>query len=736
MNATNRSTLELWGGAECTINRVGDRFFSQLARSGHRARLDDLDRFAELGIRALRFPILWEELAPESPEAIDWTPVDAQLQRLRSLGVRPIAGLLHHGSGPRYTSLLDPQFPQKLADFARRVAERYPWIDTFTPVNEPLTTARFSGLYGHWFPHGRDSFTFARIFLNQCRGVVLAMRAIRGVNPAATLLQTEDLGKTYSSEKLRYQADFENERRWLTWDLLSGRVTREHPMWSYFEWTGIADEEVQFFAEDPLPPSVIGVNHYVTSERYLDEDLRDHPVECAGGNGRDRYADVSAVRVRIEGVAGPESILREASLRYRLPVAVTEAHLGCTREEQLRWFTEVWSAAERLRCDGHDVRAVTAWSLLGAFDWNSLLTESAGYYEPGAFDIRANTPRPTAVAKMLGELGRGRTFRHPALDSPGWWRRSMRLIEPVRRRVAHESWRPNARHRPILLTGAGGRLAKAFAQGAEMRALACRLFNHAELDIADEGALANALQSSRPWAVINCAGFSNVDTAEKNENACRRANLLGAETLAHACARENIPLVTFSSDYVFNGLKPDPYDENDQPEALNVYGESKLAAEAKILATMPGALVLRLGKVFGSSSQPDFLRDALQTLANGNRIRAACDIRFSPVYLPDLVNATLDLLLDEERGLWHLANSGSATPAELIQAAADHAQLDIDLIEAVPFWSLHRPALRPRNRALRSTRGQLLPSWHDAVGRYWRESPPLQAPTDSAFAFR
>src|ERR1700712_4865383 len=104
------------------------------------------------------------------------------LPRLRELGVKPIVGLVHHGSGPRHTSLVDPAFPEQLAAYAGAVARRYPWVQDYTPVNEPLTTARFSGLYGVWYPHGRDEKTFIQALLNQCRGTVLAMRAIRKVN--------------------------------------------------------------------------------------------------------------------------------------------------------------------------------------------------------------------------------------------------------------------------------------------------------------------------------------------------------------------------------------------------------------------------------------------------------------------------------------------------------------------------------------------------------------------------
>src|SRR5436305_17614 len=118
------------------------------------------------------------------------------------------------------TNLLDDDFPQLLADYARAVAQRYPHVDAWTPVNEPLTTARFSALYGHWYPHRADDESFVRALLVQMRATILAMRAIREVNPDAMLVQTEDLGYTTSSPSLSYQADFENNRRWLSFDLL------------------------------------------------------------------------------------------------------------------------------------------------------------------------------------------------------------------------------------------------------------------------------------------------------------------------------------------------------------------------------------------------------------------------------------------------------------------------------------------------------------------------------------
>jgi hypothetical protein len=208
----DRAALELWGGIEPTHNRVGDRYYSQLDRSGHHARLTDLDRCAELGIRTLRYPVLWERTMPEPGKEPDWKWSDERLTRLRELGITPIVGLLHHGSGPLHTSLVDPHFADKFADYAMRVASRYPWLDHYTPVNEPLTTALFSGLYGVWYPHGRSDRAFTTALLAQCRAVVLAMRAIRATNPQAKLVQTDDLGATYSTPLLRDQACFNNER--------------------------------------------------------------------------------------------------------------------------------------------------------------------------------------------------------------------------------------------------------------------------------------------------------------------------------------------------------------------------------------------------------------------------------------------------------------------------------------------------------------------------------------------
>jgi dTDP-4-dehydrorhamnose reductase len=700
--------LELWAGIECTVNRIGDVHFDQLARSGHDKRFSDLELFADVGARRVRYPVLWERTN-------DWRWPTERLSRLRALGIEPIVGLLHHGSGPRGTSLLAENFAIGLADFARRVAERFPWVLDWTPVNEPLTTARFSALYGHWYPHARDDRLFVRALLNQLRGTVLAMRAIRTVIPEARLIQTEDIGKTWSTPKLDYQADFENERRWLTYDLLCGSLRPDGLVASWLRELGISEQEVDWFRSNPCPPDVIGVNHYLSGERFLDDRLDCYPPATHGTNGRLNYADVLAARVLEEGLAGPVGVLRAAWRRYGRPLAVTEAHNGCTREEQLRWLRDVWAAAEDVRREGADVRAVTVWSMLGAFGWADLLTQGLGAYEPGVFDLRAPRPRRTALASLAKALGEGASFPHPALDGPGWWRRRERLLYPP---IGPLPAPFQQQGRKLVVTGATGTLGYAFSRICAERGLAHHATAREKLDVADRSSVDAALALLRPWAVVNTAGYVRVDEAEGDTAACFAANRDGAANLARACAELGIPLVTFSTDLVFGGASRRPYVETDEPSPLSVYGQSKLEAESLVLTDHPSSLVVRTGSFFGPWDEHNFLARAVAALADGEIFEAAADVVVSPTYVPDLVNATLDLLIDGETGLWHLANEGAVTWAELARRVAAVRKLPVELVHGVPATSLPWTARRPSYSALASERAWVMPTLDDALVRY------------------
>jgi len=425
-------SLELWGGLECSVVRIGDAWRDQVRETGHHVRDGDLALVRALGIRTLRFPVLWERCTPGEPQHCGWDWHDRRMGQMIELGISPIVGLLHHGSGPQGTDLLHPEFARGLAGHAGRVADRYPHVQWWTPVNEPLTTARFSCLYGHWYPHRQDEGAFFRAVANQCHAALLSMRAIRARIPHARFVHTEDVGHTFSTPDMQFQARHENERSWLSLDLLCGRLDRAHPWRDRLEKAGVGATILDELAAGEACPDLIGVNHYVTSERFLDHRQHLYPPDLQAPVG---YTNTEAARVFLPQAAatGWAVRLQEVWRRYGLPIAVTEAHLGCSDPaEQLRWLMQAWTAAVRLRTEGVDVRAVTAWALFGLVDWDSMLREQSNHYEPGVFDAMQSEPRPTLLAEAVSSLARTGTFAHPALLQSGWWERDERVHETLR----------------------------------------------------------------------------------------------------------------------------------------------------------------------------------------------------------------------------------------------------------------------------------------------------------------
>jgi len=709
--------LELWGGVECSVVRVGEDYRNQVVETGHSARLDDIDAIADLGVKAVRYPIVWETVAPESPDELDFSWHDKRLKRLQERGIKVIAGLVHHGSGPRYTNLLDPRFPDLLARYAKRVARRYPWIDMWTPVNEPFTTARFACLYGHWYPHLKDIDATFRATVNQCLATLRAMRAVRSISPESKLIASEDIGRTFSTDVLAYQAEHDNARRWLTFDLLFGRVVEGHPLYRWLRNKAATQEVLDELATSEGRPDLIGFDHYLTSDRYLDHRVHRYPDVEAGSNGRDTYVDVEAVRVdRLRPFIGPAARLRETWERYRTPIAITEVHHGCTREEQVRWLNEVWTSADQERARGVDIRAVTIWAMFGMVDWRSLLTRREGVYDVGVFDTRSEKPRPTLVAKAAAKLGRGEPLSHPLLDLPGWWKRPGRCHARPRFETLPRS---AAEARPILISGATGTLGQAFSRICAHRGLAHILTSRAELDITDEGSIAAAFDRFKPWAVINTAGFVRTWEAEEKAAECFEANVTGPEQLAKACRLHGIPLVTFSSDLVFDGKLGRSYVEPDTPAPACEYGRSKAEAEARLMEIDADVLIVRTSAFFGPWDRHNFPFNTLEQLIRGEDVLASERTVVSPTYVPDLVHATLDLLLDEEKGIWHLTNQGAVSWHELANAVADRANLDMRKIVVSEIDE-------PSDTSLTSKRGLLLRPLDLALDDFVEFSEPLK----------
>ncbi len=714
---------EIWGGIECTINRVENTYQDQLAYANFYTRENDIENFAALGIKALRYPVLWEFHQPETNTKINWDWSEKKLNTINSFSITPIVGLLHHGSGPRYTSLLDKNFAESLASYAGKVAQKFPWLTYYTPVNEPLTTARFSGMYGIWYPHKRNDIYFARMFLNEMKAVVLSMDEIRKINPEAKLIQTEDLGKTYSSQLLKYQADFENERRWLTYDILFGKLNKDHPLWHHFIRLGIPQKDLEFFLKHTCPPAIMGFNHYVTSERYIDDNLTKYPSHTYGSNEVHEYADVEAIRVDHEQPSGLKHLLQEAWNRFKWPMALTEVHLHCGREEQLRWFKEAWDTCVALNQSGLEIQAITAWSLLGAFGWNRLLAHPHSDYEPGVFDLRSPNPRPTGLAKLIQSLNKDPHYTHPILNQEGWWQREHRFLNGCTPKVGR---RQKNEPSPVLIVGKTGTLGLAFERLCSYRGIRNRLVGREDIDILREETIEHAINAFKPWAIINAAGYVRIDEAETEREKCFSVNTKGSGHLANACNKHGIKLMTFSSDLVFDGKKNAPYLESDAVSPLSIYGKSKALSDKIVIRDNANALIIRTSSFFSPWDNYNFAIKVLRTLKNNGRFICADNVTISPTYVPDLVDVSIDLLVDDESGIWHITNQGEITWKDFGEEIAQRCGLNRELVNGKPGEEMEWKATRPKYSALHSGKGIFMPSLDNALSRFsWEKEMVL-----------
>jgi dTDP-4-dehydrorhamnose reductase len=221
-----------------------------------------------------------------------------------------------------------------------------------------------------------------------------------------------------------------------------------------------------------------------------------------------------------------------------------------------------------------------------------------------------------------------------------------------------------------------------------------------------------------------------VDDAETDIENCMDGNTLGPNILALACIRHALRFMTFSTDLVFDGSKGAPYVESDPVAPLGVYGRSKAEAEQRVLQADPQALVIRTSSFFGPWDKHNFVTQALGALKSGRPFEASNDLVVSPTYVPDLVTTTLNMLIDGETGVRHVANAGSLSWAEFGRRVAEALDLDTGLIQAVPASEMGWAAQRPANATLGTAFGQRLPDFEAALRRFADAIAPdlLRAP--------
>jgi dTDP-4-dehydrorhamnose reductase len=281
--------------------------------------------------------------------------------------------------------------------------------------------------------------------------------------------------------------------------------------------------------------------------------------------------------------------------------------------------------------------------------------------------------------------------------------------------------------RKLLVTGGRGQLGRAVAirfasemAGSTGKAAAWDLIalGRDHLDVSDRRAVHERITREKPAAIIHAAAMTDVDGCERDPAAAFRVNALGTLHVAEAAEAIGARLIAISTDFVFDGEKPSPYFEQDAPNPLSVYGESKLAGEQHALRVARGALVVRTAWLYGPGGR-NFVDTILEIGESGKPLRVVADQAGSPTWAPDLADALARLVDAPLSGVVHAANAGHATRYELARRALDAAGLESARVEPVTSAEMPRPARRPRHAVLGS---RVFAAAGIAPLRYWEDA--------------
>jgi len=242
-----------------------------------------------------------------------------------------------------------------------------------------------------------------------------------------------------------------------------------------------------------------------------------------------------------------------------------------------------------------------------------------------------------------------------------------------------------------------------------------------ELDITNLRVVKDAVHELAPELIINCAAYTNVDEAEKQEHLALSVNGLGVQNLCILCQEHGIPLVHFSTDYVFDGSKPGPYTIYDSPNPINAYGRSKLLGEKYVLWLLSKFYLIRTSWLFGLQGK-NFIETMLELGQKHKQVSVVTDQRGCPTWTRHLAEATVDLIETGRYGVYHITNSEPTTWFDFTKEIFRLAGIGTEVLPATSA-QFPRPARRPANSVLdpfplKEVIGKDMPSWKEALAEY------------------
>ncbi len=275
-----------------------------------------------------------------------------------------------------------------------------------------------------------------------------------------------------------------------------------------------------------------------------------------------------------------------------------------------------------------------------------------------------------------------------------------------------------------LVTGSGGMLAKDLIPCLQNRGYEVIAPPEDKLDITKLKAVRTAVDNYSPGLIINCAAYTNVDEAEKQEHQALIVNGLGVQNLCISCQEHDIPLVHFSTDYVFDGSKAGPYTIYDRTNPINAYGRSKLLGEKYMLWLLRKFYLIRTSWLFGLQGK-NFIETMLGLGQSQKQVSVVTDQRGCPTWTRHLAEATVALIETGRYGIYHVTNSEPTTWFEFTKEIFRLAGINTEVLP-ITSEQFPRPARRPLNSVLdpfplKEVLGREMPSWKSALKEYLSE---------------
>lgn len=272
----------------------------------------------------------------------------------------------------------------------------------------------------------------------------------------------------------------------------------------------------------------------------------------------------------------------------------------------------------------------------------------------------------------------------------------------------------------VLITGARGQLGHDLVKELESRNIKYLATDYDDLDITDESKVSKFFDDHNISCVIHSAAFTQVDKAEDEKELTHKINVLGTGNIVNECARLDIPMVYFSTDYIFGGEGDKPYSVDDKANPLGEYAKSKYEGEL-LVKKLKKYFIIRISWVFGINGK-NFIRTMLQLAETKKELNIVSDQIGSPTYTVDLSKLVADMIQTEKYGVYHATNEGFVSWADFAREIFKKANKEV-IVHDVTTEEYNAKALRPKNSRLDKSKlvengFQKLPTWQDALDRF------------------